>query len=154
LLFALSFAPFAFSRVTVGFDDTVSIGFSQVDTVELSTRSLLFLTDRQKAKTDLYAELQNPAELSKLSSSQLLKKHLFLDVMSKDVSPRATVIFAAMVGVAYFAVCIIFLIVSFIDLVDIPLCLLFTTGQNMLALILFTVSLTRKPLMVISVRRF
>lgn len=118
LLFALSFAPFAFSRVTVGFDDTVSIGFSQVDTVELSTRSLLFLTDRQKAKTDLYAELQNPAELSKLSSSQLLKKHLFLDVMSKDVSPRATVIFAAMVGVAYFAVCIIFLIASFIDLVS------------------------------------
>ena len=52
-----------------------------------------------------------------LIQSSILKKTLMLEVMSRRVDPRVTVIVAAVAAVAYYCVCALFLLVAFIDLI-------------------------------------
>ena len=115
-LFALAFAPFAFSKVNVGIKNTVKIGFSPKDTVELGVRSLYFLSDNELKKTDIYAEVNDASGMAELMQASFLKKSLFLDVMSNRVEPRITVLLAAVVAVVYIAICALLLLFAFIDL--------------------------------------
>lgn len=117
-LVALAFAPFAFSRANSAAGNTVKIGFSPKDNIELAVRSLFFLGDAELKNTDIYADLQSPSVMDELMQSSLMKKTLFLEVMSSGVEPRGTVLLAAVVAVAYFALCLLLLVFAFIDLLS------------------------------------